>query len=573
MHSLVDDPKFFLAPDGRDNPESELEATIRAFFSPETGDGSARCRFPARYDWLKTALRIDESRLPGAYCPAFEKAIGGKEFRRAVLVFPTAHMNSPASMFGHTLIRIDTGYRSKLLSYAVNYSANATDTNGLLFAFKGLFGFYKGYFSILPYYEKVKEYNNMDQRDMWEYNLDLTPEEIRRMVLHIWELQGIYSYYYFLDENCSYNLLFLLEAARPPLDLTDRFRLSAIPVDTIKAVGEAGLISGVEYRPSQATVIREKAALVNGPDRAEALAISEGKTGADTFNWRTESRNERILTDDLAIELLQYNFSKGKIPKTKYKKAFLSVLEARGKLGAEPSMDGEDPNDTGAERPDRGHGSRRAGIGFGFRRGAPFIEMSYRPAYHDLLDPSQGYVSGSQIEFLSISARYYIRENRLRLSRMNFISIVSLAPRDWFFKPVSWKIDTGLLEKAVSADRDSTVFFLNPGGGFAWNAGNNGLFYALLETDVNAGDRLRDKYAIGPGASAGIIASVAGGWKTHTCGRWTQYVAGDRHTELSLESAHRFRLGPEEALDLIFSGSWAYGSSRPEAIMKLNRYF
>src|SRR5512147_799158 len=67
--SLVDDPRFFLAPDGKTNPSAELEATIRGFFREvEAGDDHPRCRFAARYAWLKERLDIDESRLPPAAC-------------------------------------------------------------------------------------------------------------------------------------------------------------------------------------------------------------------------------------------------------------------------------------------------------------------------------------------------------------------------------------------------------------------------------------------------------------------------------------------------------------------------
>jgi len=36
--SLVDDPRYFLAPDGKTNPETELDATIRAFFEPQVSN-------------------------------------------------------------------------------------------------------------------------------------------------------------------------------------------------------------------------------------------------------------------------------------------------------------------------------------------------------------------------------------------------------------------------------------------------------------------------------------------------------------------------------------------------------
>ena len=259
--SLVDDPRFFLAPDGKTNPAAELEATIRGFFrEDEAGDDHPRCRFAARYAWLKERLDIDESRLPPAACKKLDEALALINPKSAVLIFPAAHGNGPASMFGHTLLRIDSSFKSDLLSYAVNYAAFADDTNGLLYAFKGTFGYYKGFYSILPYYEKVKEYSDMDHRDIWEYTLNLSEEETRRMVLHTWELQGIYSDYYYFDENCSYNLLFLIEAGRPSVDMTgslrDRTRFWVIPSDTIRAVMDSGLVVGAKYRPSQATRIR-----------------------------------------------------------------------------------------------------------------------------------------------------------------------------------------------------------------------------------------------------------------------------------------------------------------------------
>ena len=172
-------------------------------------------------------------------------------------------MNNPASMFGHTFINIETENRSRLLSHAVNYSAFTTETNGLVFALKGLSGFYKGYFSILPYYEKVQEYSDINQRDIWEYRLNFTQAEVKKMVMHIWELQEIYAYYYFFDENCSYHILFLLEAARPGLHLTDQPNWWVIPIDTVRALQDAGVIESAEYRPSRATKIRYLAAALD----------------------------------------------------------------------------------------------------------------------------------------------------------------------------------------------------------------------------------------------------------------------------------------------------------------------
>ena len=124
LRSLVDDPRFFADPNGKHDPRAELHATIRSFFTPVVeGEVHPICRFVARFEWLKAKLGIDESRLPVPRCEAFEQLLAQIRPESAILIFPTSHLNSPASMYGHTLLTIETASRSKLLAYAVNYSA------------------------------------------------------------------------------------------------------------------------------------------------------------------------------------------------------------------------------------------------------------------------------------------------------------------------------------------------------------------------------------------------------------------------------------------------------------------
>ncbi len=71
--------------------------------------------------------------------------------------------------------------------------------------------------------------------------------------MHVYELDSIYSDYYFFDENCSYDLLFLLDAGRPSLNITDQMDLWVIPIDTIRLAKKNGLTNKAIYRPSKTT--------------------------------------------------------------------------------------------------------------------------------------------------------------------------------------------------------------------------------------------------------------------------------------------------------------------------------
>jgi hypothetical protein len=88
-----------------------------------------------------------------------------------------------------------------LLDYTVNYAASTQQERGLSFAFKGLFGGYQGSFSVEPYYAQVKRYGDLENRDIWEYRLALSYEEVIRMMMHAWELKSAKLDYYFIDEN------------------------------------------------------------------------------------------------------------------------------------------------------------------------------------------------------------------------------------------------------------------------------------------------------------------------------------------------------------------------------------
>ncbi|MCA0340568.1 MAG: DUF4105 domain-containing protein, partial [Proteobacteria bacterium] len=102
--SLIDSPSFFAAVDGKANPEAELDATIRSFFAPAapSADQSPQCLRIARYRWLKAELGFDPARLKEQPCPGFEQWFRTLDAERVTLAYPSAYLNNPSSMFGHT---------------------------------------------------------------------------------------------------------------------------------------------------------------------------------------------------------------------------------------------------------------------------------------------------------------------------------------------------------------------------------------------------------------------------------------------------------------------------------------
>lgn len=568
--SLIDDPGFFLAPRGKVDPAAELQATLAALFAPPLAEEQdPRCRFVARRDWLGEVLQIDASRLPPVACPQFEQALAKVDPRRAVLIFPGYHLNSPASMFGHTLISIEGPYQSKLLAYAVNYAAFTDETNGFAYAVKGLFGLYPGYFSILPYYEKVKEYSDLERRDLWEYELELTPAEVEKMLLHVWELREIASDYFFFGENCSYNLLFLLEAARPSLHLTDATRPWVIPVDTVRLVREAGLVRQAVYRPSKARRISRLAAQMT-PDQQD-LALQVGDSGMPAGGLPEAIpalAQARIL--DLATEQIEFRYFRKELTQQEYQRQYREVLAARSKLGRPAGSDQPDPI---PGRPDLGHGSNRLALGGGVWKSRSFAELKLRPAFHHLQDPDAGYLEGSQIDFLNLVLRAYPDEGKTQLHALDLINIVSLAPRDRIFQPISWKVATGLVRKTFADGSDHLIYNLNPGGGFSWNL-PAGVGYLFAESVGQLGGRFRDRFGLGGGGSAGLLVRPHERWKLHLWGRQIYFLAGDDpHREGSLNLDQTLSLNTDNNLSLAASRSRESGIHSNQLVLSWNVYW
>jgi hypothetical protein len=164
-------------------------------------------------------------------------------------------MNNPASMFGHTFLRVDQKgqtEQTRILAYTINYAADVPPDSGMAYPIRGIFGGYRGYFSTIPYYLKVQEYRDIENRDIWEYRLNFTERLVRRLLMHAWELGNASFDYFFFKENCSYHLWPSRYAIHH--HLTDEFLLWTVPADTVRLIAsKPGLVSGIFYRPPEAT--------------------------------------------------------------------------------------------------------------------------------------------------------------------------------------------------------------------------------------------------------------------------------------------------------------------------------
>lgn len=549
--SEVDGDSFFVSPHGRTDPKAELLATLDGFFSKERrdlGKGqpalSVRCQFPARWAWLNERLRLapklnGHDVIPAHAQPAVEECKEFDEFRERMaarsvtLVFSSFYVNNPSSVFGHTLLRLNKrsegdAARSdggELLDYGINFAANATTENPLLYAILGLAGGFDGVYTALPYYYKVREYADFESRDLWEYDLDLTDTEVEMLVAHLWELGTTHFDYYYLSKNCSYQLLGLLEAAAPRLELSSRVPWWVIPTDTVKAVAShAGLIRRIHYRPSVHTQFLARAQKLDAGEREIFRSL-----------WKTRSIDLSAVEDpksaarilDAYVDYLDVNFAQELLAEradiTSWKHA---LLVARSRL---PIEDGQESMSPIENAPHLSHDSARAFIyGANSRLDGRSLGLSLRFALHDVLDPSVGLPDTAEIDFVRVSVRISDDAHRpVRLEDYSFLGVATYRPIDEFHSSPSWRF--AFSGRRTHDQRCDGCVPFGVGGGVGvtlapWGT-EHALAYALAETRVEASERFRgDRVTISLGPLLGVKLRLP--WDTGIGfeASWARYV-------------------------------------------------
>ncbi|KAE9648117.1 DUF4105 domain-containing protein [Pseudomonas sp. PB103] len=499
--SYVSDKKFFLAPDGNEHPDHELAATVQALYAPASlGEQHAQCVYPARTRWLKAQLKLND--LPTPECAEYKKWIKDVSPHSAVMIFPAAYLNSPSSMFGHTLLRIDQADvqadKTSLLSYAINFGAYIEGSdNSILYAWKGLMGGYPGLFALVPYQEKLSEYRSLENRDLWEYRLNLTQEETARMVEHVWELKQIQFDYFFFDENCSYRLLELLQVARPSLRLTEQFPLTAIPTDTVKAVKEAGLVESIEYRPSRERELLSRAEPLTGEEQDWVLKVSADQQVLQEPTFKALPRDRQALIIDAAYRLERYRANGQERDPQRAQRSF-ELLRA---INKNPAPDLEIPQ---PGLPEDGHESRTWQAGLGTRGDRVFGEYGLRMAYHDLNDNAESFPLGAQIEILQMKLRQY-EGNHWQFQQLDLATIRSLTPRNELLQPLSWQVTGGLERVPGKHDDETLVSHVNGGGGGTWALGDDVLGFALGTVRVEHNNDFAEFVSPAGGFNTGVL--------------------------------------------------------------------
>jgi hypothetical protein len=565
--SEIDGDEFFLATTGKTDSEAELKATLAGFFSNQK-IGKAQllpqCAFPARYHWLNAQLQFDPRLMPVQQCESIDLWRERFNADSVSLIFASYYLNNPASMFGHTLLRFNNAADAQpgLLNFTINYAAVIEPGTGSFdYVRKGVTGGFEGRFSISPYYDMVKQYNNLENRDLWEYRLNFSTAQIDFMLLHVWELIFTHFDYYFLRENCSYHLLSVLEVGDPELHLRDQYWAWTLPTETIKQINsQPGLVGDVIRRPSLGTQLEYRLAEMNDLEKSYFMQLSDEPAEADTpeFSLITPERRARVI--DAAINFIQYTSYKDRKATDDQNSKMHALLVRRSQLPVD-NANVPQPQPPPVS-PDQGHDPARLEISGGYHHAdedtteiddQSFLELSIQPGFHNLLSAEVGQAPNSQINFLNLRARYETKSESWRLQNFTLIDIISLYPVSSLIQEPSWKINLGWERNQDNGCEDCTPFTLNPGVGLALqsNIHRREVYFAFLEANLEVDDEFDSDHRAGFGVTAGILFDVTEKGRLALSANRTRYTGGQRGyvTEVVLRQLFTLSRNTELTLD------------------------
>lgn len=521
--SQIDSKEFFL----KSGTQPLLE--LQTFVDSLKSDRHIRCQYPARTKLVVKELGLEKKYLNFSHC---QKYLDFYQFmlpEKVYLVFSSYFLESPGSAFGHTFLRfskksdLQEGQRGELLDLGINYGADVTTDNAILYSLFGIIGGFDGIYSSMPYYYKVREYNNFESRDLWSYELNLSLKDKEKLVDHLWELSPTRSAYYFFTENCSYRVLKALEAVKPNIDILDGLPFFVIPADTIKELSkESNLVKEIHFRPSIKRVFEN---IYKQLDQKEKKSLDSFIDSKDFKELSSLSESSKANVLDVALEFIDFKHSSEVLAKKgefyDFKK---EILKKRAKLpGMELSTEVPMPQ---KEKPHLGHQSQRFGIKYGDNKElGSYEELEVRMAFHDLLDPVIGQPELAEITFFSLRGRFFNDTESLQFERWTLAEISTLNPVGFKHYPLSLSARIGV-ERVRNATCDNCLApLLMFGTGLTKSfSSHRYLFSFYLDNEVSQDDsyvKSHFRYSVGPRAQAllrwtpSFNQKLSAGWQKH----------------------------------------------------------
>lgn len=502
--SYIISDDFFIAEQGKISPLKELQATITAF----NQDATSQCKYPARYQWLtQQGLTFSQ---PKAQCADLKNWREKQKIHSVSLVFASGYMSNPASLYGHMLLKLNraTHSHNKLLDYSINYGAIVPENeNGLVYIAKGLFGGYVAGFSDQLFYRHQHNYGEVELRDLWEYELNLTDEEVTLISNHIWELMGAKYTYYFADENCAYHIAKVIE-----LVIGDKLTTTpspwVIPATIFSRLSSSEhnnqpLVKEIKFTPSRSSSFYQYQKHLTSRENhvAQSIYAQPNVLKRDPFKSLSITAQKKII--EVLFEFVQLQQLKN--ADDQHAKLVKKAL-VRARL-ALPAGNEIKVTEYIKNPPHQAQKPSNYSISTSETDGQASLNLGFRLSYFDSLASDIARVPYSNLEMLDLE--FALRDSNLYVDKLHILDLESFNPAytNWPNEGGwSWQLNLGFERNNTDCYYCKSTFAM---GGFGQSKlfnNDRSLVYGLVNGYI--GELSNTKQLIDASAEVGVIADL-----------------------------------------------------------------
>lgn len=137
------------------------------------------------------------------------------DFSDLYLAFAGPYPSSPTSSFGHVFALLKpTNSKPFLLWDVVEFSADLDEYTSMDFFLKGIFSTLNGYYRILPFSDKLREYTFLESRSIWLFHVETNRSERLAFLDELYQLEGKALPYRFSNLNCASEIYKIINSSK-----------------------------------------------------------------------------------------------------------------------------------------------------------------------------------------------------------------------------------------------------------------------------------------------------------------------------------------------------------------------
>lgn len=407
--SAITDPNFLLS-----SPSFSLLKELKLTINQLKTNKQSFCQYPARALWLANENII--SGVDFSHCKELTEYLTKVPVDDLYLVFSAENLAQPSSMMGHILLKTEGQLSNgEQVQYGMTYFTKIDSLNLPKTIYQTMVSGSQGFFTLSPYEEHLERYLVAEQRNVWEYQLDISHFHKYLIQLHLWELKSKDIKYFFVEYNCATLINFVLGLSSK--ELLENKALWLTPLDVVKAVNNNNLVKSTKILASADWKIRM---LSDSIKAATPAQLVKEFNLSETLPENKISNTERFLQLELLSSYYDFELENKRLSIEQHKVKTNKINQLRSDL---PQYSIELSN---YKLPTKTPNDSKVSLQY-VNNENNSIRLRFTPASHHISDDNRQYFAESELNLGEITLSYD-DNNKLELHRFNLYSMTTLTP-------------------------------------------------------------------------------------------------------------------------------------------------